>query len=58
MSKRDTLRTSKRSLQAQDWSLDIMPHRSTKKAKAKERQMGKKIIRQELRDGESQKKKK
>lgn len=52
MAKRDTLRTSHYSVKSQEWSLDIPPHKSTKKAKAKERQKGKKIIREEL-DGES-----
>lgn len=48
MAKRDSLKTATRSLQAQAWALDIMPHKSIKKHKAKERQMAKKIIRQEL----------
>lgn len=42
MSKRDTLKTSKRSVQAQEMSLDIPPHNSIKKNKAKERQVGRK----------------
>lgn len=44
VAKRDTQRVSKRSIQAQEWSLDVNPHKSTKKAKAKERQAGKKDI--------------
>lgn len=47
MAKRDTARVAKRSVQAQEWSLDVRPHKSTKKAKAKERQAGKKEIRNE-----------
>lgn len=56
MARRDTLKTSYYSVKGQEQSLDINPHKSTKKAKAKERQEGKKIIREAL-DGESQKKK-
>lgn len=52
MSKRDTLKTSKRSVQAQEWALDISPHNSIKKNKAKERQVGKKIIKRELNEKE------
>lgn len=48
VAKRDTARVAKRSIQAQEWSLDINPHKSTKRAKAKERQDGKKEIRKEL----------
>lgn len=48
MAKRDTLKTSKYSVGNQEWALDINPHKSTKKAKARERQMGKKLIREEL----------
>lgn len=44
MARRDSRRTMKRSLKKQEQSLDIMPHKSTKKAKAKERQEGRKII--------------
>ncbi len=58
MAKRDTLRTSKRSIQAQEWALDIPPHNTVKKHKAKERQMAKKVIKQELEDGTPQTKKK
>ena len=49
MSKRDSRRTAHYSIQAQWWSLDVPPHKSTKKAKTKERQMAKKIIRDETR---------
>lgn len=48
MGKVDTTKFTKRSLDQQCWALDKMPHKSTKKAKAKERQMGKKMIREEL----------
>lgn len=48
----DTKRVSKRSIQAQEWSLDVHPHKSTKKAKAKERQDGRKEIRRELKHNE------
>jgi hypothetical protein len=48
MSKPDKEKASKYSLDAQSWTLDKMPHKSTKKAKVKERQLGKKIIRKEL----------
>lgn len=50
MGSNDTRKIGKRSLQAQNWSLDINPHKSTKRAKAKERQAGKKIVREELKD--------
>lgn len=50
MAKRDTARVAKRSIQAQEWSLDVNPHKSTKKAKAKERQDGRKEIRKSLED--------
>ena len=51
--KRDTKRVAKRSVQTQEWSLDVNPHKSTKKAKAKERQDGKKEIRKELEESKS-----
>lgn len=50
MAKRDTTRVSKRSIQAQEWALDIPPHNKIKKHKAKERQAGKKEIRESLKD--------
>ena len=50
MAKRDTKRTARRSVLAQEWSLDITPHKSTKKAKAKERQEGRKEIDEALKD--------
>jgi hypothetical protein len=53
MGKVDTLKTAWTSLKKQEQSLDKMPHKSTKKAQAKERQMGKKVIRKALNDGES-----
>ena len=48
MAKRDKLRTARYSVQAQEWSMDVPPHKSTKKAK--ERQLGKKIIRNEIKE--------
>ena len=50
MAKRDTAKVAKRSVQAQEWALDVNPHKSTKKAKAKERQAGRKEIRESLKD--------
>lgn len=49
----DKLKTAWTSLKKQEQSLDKMPHKSTKRAKVKERQRGKKEIRRELNDGES-----
>lgn len=49
----DKLKTAWTSLKKQEQSLDKMPHKSTKRAKVKERQRGKKEIREELKDGES-----
>jgi hypothetical protein len=45
---RDTRKTSRFSLHSQARALDIMPHRTTKKHKAKERQEAKKLIRLEV----------
>lgn len=42
MSKLDKIRTAKYSTDAQEWAMDINPHKSTKKAK--EHQAGKKAI--------------
>lgn len=50
MAKRDTLKTSYYSLRIQEQSLDKMPSKKTKKAKAKERQYGKKEIEKALKD--------
>lgn len=50
MAKRDTTKVSKRSIQAQEWALDIPPHKTVKKHKAKERQDGRKEIRESLKD--------
>ena len=50
MSKRDTVRVGKRSIQNQESALDIPPHNSIKKHKAKERQAGKKEIRNFIKD--------
>jgi len=55
MGSNDTRKIGKRSLQAQNWSLDINPHKSTKKAKARERQAAKKIIQEEIKDNENKK---
>lgn len=48
MAKRDTKKTYYYSLKIQEQSLDKMPHKSTKKAKAKERQAGRKEIEKAL----------
>ena len=50
MGSNDNRKVGKRSLQAQNWSLDINPHKSTKKAKARQRQANKKLIVEELKD--------
>lgn len=55
MAKRDTKRTSHYSIHSQEWSLDINPHKSTKKAKAKERQDGKKEIREAINESQAKK---
>lgn len=54
MSKRDNLKTSKRSIQAQEWALDFSPHKSVKKHKAKERQTGRKIVNKFLKKEENE----
>lgn len=48
MAKRDSKKTAYYSLKTQEQSLDIPPHKSTKKAKAKERQEGRKEIREAI----------
>jgi hypothetical protein len=48
MGKVDKLKTAWTSIRSQNWALDINPHKSTKKAKTKERQVGKKEIRKAL----------
>jgi len=59
MAKLDTLKTAKRCIQAIEWACDGYQDRDVKKAKRKERQKGKRIIEQELREyGKSQKKEK
>lgn len=59
MSKIDTLKTAKRCIQAIEWACDGYQDRDVKKAKRKERQKGKQVIRQELSEyGKSQKKEK
>jgi hypothetical protein len=50
MSKRDTLKTAKRVIQATDMACDGHQDRDVKKAKSKERQTGKKIISKERKD--------
>lgn len=47
MSKIDKTKVARTSLHNQEMSLDKMPHKSTRKAKKKERQAGKKEIRDE-----------
>lgn len=44
MAKRDTKKVAKRSIQSQEWALDIPPHNTVKKHKAKERQSARKEI--------------
>lgn len=59
MAKRDTLKTAKICLAAIDMSCDGYQSSDVKKAQRKERQKGKQVIRQELKEyGESQKKEK
>lgn len=48
MGKVDKRKVAWASLRKQEQSLDKMPHKSTKKAKVKERQQGKKEIAEEL----------
>ncbi len=48
MARRDSMKTAYYSLKIQEQSLDIMPHKKTKKAKAKERQTARKVIREAL----------
>lgn len=48
MARRDTMKTMHYSLKIQEQSLDKMPSKKTKKAKAKERQTGRKVIREAL----------
>lgn len=58
MAKIDTLKTAKRCIQAIEMACDGYQDRDVKKAKRRERQKGKQVIRQELKEhGESQKKK-
>ena len=59
MSRRDTLKTAKRCIQAIEWACDGYQDRDVKKAKRKERQKGKKVINEELKEyGKLQKKEK
>jgi hypothetical protein len=59
MSKNDTLKTAKRCIQAIEMACDGYQDRDMKKAKRKERQKGRQIIQQELKEyGKSQKKEK
>ena len=48
MARLDKVMTSKRKVQAIEWTLDIPPHNSIKSHKAAERQAGKKEIRKQL----------
>jgi hypothetical protein len=48
MSRRDTTKVYKTSLHNQEIDLDVMPHKSVRKAKKKDRQAGKKTIGQAL----------
>jgi hypothetical protein len=50
MAKRDTRRVANSERLKYQWHSDKMPHKSTKRAKAKERQDGKKEIRKALKD--------
>ena len=50
MSKRDTLKTARISILAEEQSLDGHQDRRVRKAKRKERQKGKKIIKDELKE--------
>lgn len=43
MAKRDSLRTAHTERLAHEWCADKMPTKRTKRAKAKERQLGKKL---------------
>jgi hypothetical protein len=59
MSKRDTLKTAKMCIEAIDMACDGHQDRDVKKAKRKERQKGRQVIREELKDyGKPQKKEK
>jgi len=51
----DTLKTAKTVIQAIDMSMDGMQSRKIRKPKKKERQKGKKIIQEELRNHENRK---
>lgn len=47
MSKLDKIKTAHSDRQAYEWRADKMPSKKTKRAKVKERQAGKKLIRKE-----------
>lgn len=58
MSRRDTLKTAKICIQAIEQACDGYQDKDLKKAKRKERQKGRQVIREELKNyGKSQKKK-
>jgi hypothetical protein len=50
VAKRDTEKVAKWAREKYAWAADQMPPKSTKRAKAKERQAGRKEIRQELKN--------
>ena len=52
MGSNDTLKTAKISRAAEDMSMDGMQDRRVRKPKKKERQKGKKVIREEVRNRE------
>ncbi len=59
MSRRDTLKTARMSILAEEQSSDGYQDMHVRKARRKERQKGKKVIKQELKEyGPSQKKEK
>lgn len=59
MSKRDTLKTARISILAEEMASDGYQDRHVRKARRKERQKGKQVIKQELNEyGKSQKKEK
>ena len=55
MSKLDTLKTAKISIAAEDMAADGYQDRHVRKARRKERQKGKKIIKDELKDLKNEK---
>jgi hypothetical protein len=55
MSKRDTLKTARISILAEEMSSDGYQDRHVRKARRKERQKGKKVIKDELKEHDSKK---